>query len=82
MTIIEPDLQNPVDTTDGEERDRMTHVVYPAEKVTEAIINGTPVTALCGKTWIPSRDPERYPVCKTCIEVFEDVTGRPWRGRR
>ena len=33
-------------------------------KATEAAIFGTPVVALCGKVWIPSRDPDKFPVCK------------------
>jgi len=27
------------------------------------------VKALCGKNWIPSRDPEKYPICPTCKEI-------------
>jgi hypothetical protein len=37
----------------------------------EAMISGVPCTALCGKRWIPSRDPKRYPVCPTCKEIVE-----------
>ena len=32
---------------------------------------GSTVTALCGKTWVPTRDPNRYPVCPTCKEILE-----------
>jgi hypothetical protein len=31
------------------------------------------VTALCGKKWIPGRDPGRYPVCPTCKEIFASM---------
>jgi len=34
------------------------------------MVTGTPVTALCGKVWVPSRDPKRYPVCPTCKEIY------------
>ncbi len=34
---------------------------------------GTPVTALCGKVWVPSRDPQRYPVCPTCKEIWSKL---------
>jgi hypothetical protein len=44
--------------------------------VTAAYIEGTPVQALCGKVWVPSRDPKRYPVCPTCREIAE---GLGWR---
>lgn len=39
--------------------------------VLQAMIEGTPITALCGYTWIPSRDPKKYPLCKKCEEIFE-----------
>jgi len=32
---------------------------------------GTPVVALCGKVWIPNRDPEKFPVCPECKEIYE-----------
>lgn len=40
-------------------------------KILKARIEGTPVTALCGYVWVPSRDPERHPVCPKCLEIFE-----------
>lgn len=72
---------------DGD-HERMTHIVLegfkPAEgefvsagpSVVEGIVNGTAVRALCGKIWVPGRDPRRYPVCPTCREVAE---ARGWR---
>jgi len=64
------------------DHERMAHIVFPKEKLTEALITGTPVIALCGKVWTPSRDPDKFPVCAGCIETFEAATGRPWAGRR
>ena len=34
---------------------------------------GTPVVALCGKVWVPSRAPEKFPVCPECKEIWEDL---------
>lgn len=42
-----------------------------SQKILEASVMGTPVTALCGYTWIPSRNPERHPVCPKCEEIKE-----------
>ncbi|WP_106539486.1 DUF3039 domain-containing protein [Haloactinopolyspora alba] len=53
---------------DGDE-ERFSHYV-PKEKLTEAMINGTPVIALCGKVWVPSRDPQKYPVCPRCKDIW------------
>ena len=35
------------------------------------MVAGTPVIALCGKVWVPSRDPSRYPVCPECKRLFD-----------
>ena len=43
----------------------------PKRVLTEAMVMGTPVVALCGKVWVPSRNPERYPVCPECKEIWE-----------
>ncbi len=59
--------------SDGD-HERFSHFA-PKDKVMEAMVMGTPVTALCGKVWVPSRDPQRYPVCPTCKEIYESIPG-------
>lgn len=54
------------------DHERFSHFV-PKDKLMEAMINGTPVIALCGKVWVPSRDPERFPVCPDCKEAWENL---------
>ena len=34
-------------------------------------MNGTPVTAFCGYTWVPMRDAKQYPICSKCKEIYE-----------
>jgi hypothetical protein len=41
--------------------------------VVEGIINQPPVTALCGKVWVPGRNPKKYPICPTCREIAESM---------
>ena len=41
-----------------------------AAVVIEARIMGTPVEALCGFVWVPSRDPKQLPVCEECKSVY------------
>lgn len=36
--------------------------------LTEAMVMGLPVTALCGYIWVPSRNPEVHPICDACLE--------------
>jgi hypothetical protein len=40
-------------------------------KVLEARIYGTPVEALCGFVWVPSRDPKQLPLCEQCKSIYE-----------
>jgi hypothetical protein len=39
--------------------------------VTEGYVLGTPVMALCGETFVPSRDPKKFPVCPACKNIAE-----------
>jgi hypothetical protein len=52
--------------------ERFSHYV-PKDKLVDAMVTGTPVIALCGKVWVPSRDPEKYPVCPECKEIWEGI---------
>ena len=54
--------------TDDGDHDRFAHYVPKAE-IVRSNVEGIPVVALCGKRWIPNRDPDRYPVCPTCKEI-------------
>lgn len=42
-----------------------------ASKVMEARIYGTPLEALCGHVWVPSRDPKQVPMCQNCKEIYD-----------
>jgi DUF3039 family protein len=71
MTDVTPVEEVAPARVDEGDHDRFAHVVQPASAVMEAMITGVPCTALCGKRWVPSRDPKRYPVCPTCKEIVE-----------
>jgi DUF3039 family protein len=66
-TVVEERTDYRLDEGDHE---RFAHYA-PKEKLLEAMVEGTPVQALCGKVWVPSRDPKRFPVCPTCKEIYE-----------
>jgi hypothetical protein len=40
-------------------------------KILEARVMGTPVEALCGHVWVPSRDPKQLPLCQACKDIYE-----------
>lgn len=62
-------VERPLEPGDHE---RFSHYV-DKDKLTEAMVMGTPVIALCGKVWVPSRSPEKYPVCPECKEAWEEI---------
>jgi hypothetical protein len=52
------------------DHERYSHYVNK-NKIVESAVMGNAVEALCGKVWIPSRDPQKFPVCPTCQEIYE-----------
>jgi Protein of unknown function (DUF3039) len=79
-------------TLDDGDHERFTHIVLEGytpkdgefvsleNSVVGGMINGTPVKALCGKIWVPGRDPQRYPLCPTCKEVAQSMGWTPPQG--
>lgn len=57
-----------LEPTDAGDHERFSHYV-DKNKITESVVTGKPVRALCGKKWVPSRDPEKFPICPTCKEI-------------
>ena len=86
-TVTPDDVTTPVDVDQGE-HEMNSHIINTPKGVSaeaiilEARVSGIPIRALCGKMWVPQRDPGKFPVCPTCIERFEALTGKPWTGRR
>ncbi|WP_232677639.1 DUF3039 domain-containing protein [Nocardioides sp. R-C-SC26] len=67
--VREEERTIPVEDGDHE---RFSHYVEK-DKLTEAMVMGTPVVALCGKVWVPSRAPEKFPVCPDCKEIWDSL---------
>ena len=68
--LTRPELQE-----DDGGHDRFSHYVKK-EKVVESAVTGKAVRALCGKKWIPSRDPEKYPICPACKEIYDGLKNK------
>ncbi len=58
--VTDPDLEP--------EEPSLAHIAK-REDVAEGYVMGTPITALCGAVFVPSRDPDRYPTCEQCEEI-------------
>ena len=67
-TVPDSDLR----IDDGGDHDRFAHYVRK-DKIVESAVEGSAVIALCGKKWVPNRNPERFPVCPECKEIYEQL---------
>ncbi|HEX9030980.1 MAG TPA: DUF3039 domain-containing protein [Streptosporangiaceae bacterium] len=70
-TRLDSDTRTDLSTGDGD-HERFAHYVIK-DKIMDSAVNGTPLRALCGKVWVPSRDPKRFPVCPECKEIYESL---------
>jgi hypothetical protein len=59
----------PAETDEGD-HEKFAHYVKK-DKIVESAVLGVPVIALCGKVWVPNRDPQRFPVCPDCQKIYE-----------
>ncbi len=69
--LTKPDLK-----VDDGDHDRFAHYVKK-EKILESAVSGKAVRALCGKKWVPSRDPEKFPICPVCKEIYDGLRAAP-----
>jgi len=73
ITIERTDTDEVEETEDGP----VAHIVKtkPGEEAVAAVlqarIEGTPLEALCGHVWVPSRDPKQLPLCEQCKAIYE-----------
>lgn len=61
-----------IDQVEAGDHERYSHFVKK-DKIVESAVMGNSVIALCGKVWVPSRDPQKFPVCPMCQEIFEKL---------
>lgn len=77
-TLVRPDNDTRTDTRPAEpgDHDRLAHYFKKAD-FEKAMLYGAEIRALCGKWDVPVRDPKKYPLCKTCVEVFGNIPDDP-----
>jgi len=72
-TSIDQTLQPITDLKiDDGDHEKFSHYVKK-EDIVESAVTGKPVIALCGKVWVPNRDPQKFPVCPQCQEIFSKL---------
>lgn len=73
IAILDPETTE--DLHEPGDHERYSHYVLK-EKIVESAVTGKSVRALCGKKWIPGRDPEKFPICPICKEIHEGLRKR------
>jgi hypothetical protein len=73
-TTLDRELEELLDREQVEDgdHDRFSHYVQK-DKILKSALSGKPVIALCGKVWTPGRDPQKFPICPTCKEIYEKL---------
>lgn len=69
-------LTKPELKVDDGDHDRFAHYVKKG-KILESAVSGKAIRALCGKKWVPSRDPEKFPICPVCKEIYSGLRPAP-----
>ena len=70
-TRLDEDVRPDLSVGDGD-HERFSHYV-DKDKIVDSAVLGTAVVAICGKVWVPSRDPKKFPVCPECKEIYESM---------
>lgn len=71
VSELDVDVRSEERLSDGD-HDRYAHICRK-EDITRAYVTGEAIEALCGKKWVPSRDPDKYPVCPACKEALASM---------
>lgn len=67
--LIAPQLTDP---EAEQEEPKEAHIVSKEDQM-RGYIEGSPITALCGRVWVPSRDYTNLPVCERCKETLAQI---------
>ena len=59
-----PEVKEETQRSDNGDADRYAHYVSK-DRIAESRMTGRPVVALCGKIWVPKRDPSQYRYART-----------------
>lgn len=75
MTVIESTpmiIEDPTLDDGSTDEPKLAHIIAKSQWE-KGYMFGQKVRALCGYEWVPTRDPENYPVCQRCVAERERV---------
>jgi hypothetical protein len=80
-TTLEQQVETTPELSHGDgDHERFAHYVRKG-KIVESALTGGALRALCGKVWVPSRDPKKFPICPTCKEIHDGLRPGPDDGK-
>lgn len=53
---------------------KIAHIIEKKDMMRGYVL-GEEIVALCGFRFIPTRDPDKYPMCKECLSLAEKFYG-------
>lgn len=68
MTDLTVDISDKTIEELSEDEPEFTHIIR-RDDLERGYLLQEPVTALCGHTWVPTKNPENYPVCPKCKKI-------------
>ena len=74
--VLDADTAIIVDIDDEVEFEEPTvsHLITK-EDYMNGYVNGVVIMALCGHKFIPTRDPDKLPLCQKCAEIARNIFG-------
>jgi len=71
--VDSPSITPSTSNNDGN-HDKFAHIVIGGtDAVVNAMVTGEPVTALCGKVWVPGSNGAGFDMCPTCEEIGKHI---------
>jgi hypothetical protein len=68
-----PAGEETVEETEDDDDPDAAHIVTQ-EDLIHSQLTGQPIQALCGKWWVPKRNPDEFPLCQACVEIFNSLS--------
>lgn len=65
-------LKHPEIKTGDGDGDGFAHIVWRGDDM-RGYVEGQVIEALCGKRWVPFKDPKSLPVCPECQEIKDGI---------
>ena len=68
-TITDLDRAPVYEPSVGDDEPDAAHIVTQKDLM-HSQLTGEAIRALCGKMWVPKRNPDEYPICQACVDIL------------